>query len=850
MKNRKAKRMAPKDKNGRKKYTVLLLEPAALSAGTVGSKAANLAKLIQAGFPVPDGFVVTTYAFERFLAANNLGSDVLQETALAASFPEDVADALRDAFAKLGKTSVAVRSSGVAEDLPGASFAGQYETVLDVQDANSFLAAVKRCWASAFSKRVVAYKKEHGQTGVPSMAVLVQQLVRPDAAGVAFTANPVTGDKNETVVSAVRGFGERLVSGTTSPDEWTVKDGNAVRQRSPENAITAAQAKAVADLAKRVERFFGAPQDIEWAIENGKLFLLQSRPITTLSEHVSVPAEPPPGFWQREASHYPRPLSPMFRIVQEAFNASIKRTSADFSILSEGIEFREIGGWVYQRMVPLGGRDMPMPPAWLMPLLIRVVSQMRSRIKGAVQAIRSDKAGSYIERWYKEWKPELITNTSRLRDVGLAALPDKYLDQHIGEVVALFKHSVDIHTRLNFAVLISLADIGFACRDFLGWDAQKTFDLFSGLSEKSSEPARRLALLAQMARKRPAARKLLKQVDDDTVQRLADADRGFARAFSAYRQEFGARTLRVEIADQTLAEAPELILRLIRDQLAREYDPRADLAALEQKRAVTITEARKLLASRSVRDRERFERALKRGEQAYPVREDNQFYTVSSPLALLRYAVLELGRRLAANKQIEQRDDVFFLELEEARKALETGDDQHSLVKRRKAERDWVVTHPGPQSYGKNPGPPPSLDALPSEAGFLMKGMLWAMNLVFAAGHSGHEQTNNEALRGIAASPGTYTGPVRVIMDESEFGKLRPGDVLVCPITSPVWSVLFPSVGALVTDTGGILSHPAIIAREYRVPAVVATENATSVFHDGQIVVVDGNNGTVEVKKW
>lgn len=847
MKNRKTKRTALKSKNSQK-YIASLLDPAALNAGRVGSKAANLAKLIQAGFPVPDGFVVTTDAFERFLAANDFGPDALQETVLAASFPKDIADALRDAFANLGKASVAVRSSGVAEDLPGASFAGQYETVLDVRDADSLIAAVKRCWSSAFSRRVVAYKKKHGQAGAPVMAVIVQKLVRAGAAGVAFTADPVTGDRNEAIVSAVRGLGERLVSGKASPDEWSVKENKAIRKSSPEKAIDEKQALAIAELARRAEKYFGAPQDIEWAIENGKLFMLQSRPITTLSERVSVPAEPPPGFWQREASHYPRPLSPMFRIVQKAFNASIKRASADFSILSEGIEFREIGGWVYQRMVPLGGKDMPMPPAWLMPLLIRVVPQMRSRIKGAAETIRSDKAGACIERWYKEWKPELIADTSRLRDVNLAALSDKELDRHIGKTIALFEHSLDIHARLNFAVLISLADIGFACRDILGWDERKTFDLFSGLSEKSSEPAHRLARLTQMAGKRPAMRKLLEKIDDNTVQRLAGADKDFAKAFSLYRREFGARTLRIEISEQTLAEAPALILRLIRDQLAREYNPNADLAALEQKRAATIIEAKKLLAGRPVQDREHFERALKRGEQAYPIREDNQFYTVSSPMALLRYAVLELGRRLADNKQIEQRDDIFFSELEEARKALETGDDQRSLVKRRKAERDWVVTHPGPMSYGNKPGPPPPLDALPSEARFLMEGMLWAMNLVFAAGHAGHEQVSGEVLHGIAASPGMYTGPVRIIMNESEFDKLRPGDVLVCPITSPVWSVLFPSLGALVTDTGGILSHPAIIAREYRVPAAVATGNATKLLRDGQIVTVDGNSGTVEVK--
>ena len=832
-------------------FTITLSDQAAFDVRLVGSKAANLARLFQAGFPVPNGFVVTAIAFEQFLTDNKLDfASATEENIAASQFPEHIESALRNAFSALGDISVAVRSSGIAEDLPGASFAGQYETVLDVKSGDTLLAAVKRCWSSAFGKRVIAYKKEHGQVGAPHMAVLVQQLVRADSAGVAFTANPVTGDRNETVVSAVRGLGERLVSGQASPDEWTVKDGKAVRQRGPEEAITADQAKAVADLAKRVEALLGNPQDIEWAFMNNKLFLLQSRPITTLSKQtiIPVPVELPPGFWQREDTHYPYPLSPMSRVLLDAGNASIKLVAADFSLLTEGIEFREIGGWVYQRMVPLGGKDMPFtPPAWVMSLLIRLVPQMRSKIKGAIEVIRTDKAGSYIERWHNEWKSELTRDIAKLRNVDLADLSDEDLDRHIGDVISFFGRSLDIHTRLNFAVLIALADIGFICRDSLGWDERKIFDLFSGLSEKSSEPARRLAELARMARERAAIRNLLERLDIDAAQRLANVDKDFTRAFSSYQREYGARALSLDMADETLAEAPLLILRLIRDQLIRDYDPAANSTALEHKRTAIATEARKLLASRSAEEQEHFERAFKRGERAYPIREDNQFYTVSSPMALLRYAMLELGRRLADRKQIERRDDVFFFELEEARKALRTTDDLRSFVERRKGEREWVEKHPGPKSYGKNPGPPPSLKALPSEAKFLNEGLLWALNLVFGTSHAGHKQTSDKKFHGIAASPGRYTGLVRIIMNESEFNKIQPGDVLVCPITSPVWSVLFPSVGALVTDTGGILSHPAIIAREYRIPAVVGTTNGTTLLRDGQKVTVDGNNGSVEI---
>jgi pyruvate,water dikinase len=176
---------------------------------------------------------------------------------------------------------------------------------------------------------------------------------------------------------------------------------------------------------------------------------------------------------------------------------------------------------------------------------------------------------------------------------------------------------------------------------------------------------------------------------------------------------------------------------------------------------------------------------------------------------------------------------------------LADGADARHTVTRREGEDAWVLAHPGPASYGRDPGPPPPLRGLPDEARLANEAFLWAIERIL--GPNTRAGCRESTLTGIAASPGRYTGPVRVIRSEAEFDRLRAGDVLVCPVTSPVWSVLFPSVGALVTDHGGTLSHPAIIAREYRVPAVVATGVGTTKLHDGQIVAVDGTTGTVEV---
>ncbi len=274
----------------------------------------------------------------------------------------------------------------------------------------------------------------------------------------------------------------------------------------------------------------------------------------------------------------------------------------------------------------------------------------------------------------------------------------------------------------------------------------------------------------------------------------------------------------------------------------RDSTPPATAAALADRRNRLAADARNRLDS--AEDRARFDRALARAALAYPVREDNEYFTVSAPLALVRRAALEIGNRLADRRQLELRDDVFQLEADDARAALVDGAERHQVVTRAKGERAWVLAHPGPASYGKDPGPPPPFGSLPAEARLANEGFLWAIDRIFGPDTTGQAGSDG-TVTGIPASPGSYTGPVRVIRNEAEFGKIRAGDVLVCPVTSPVWSVLFPSIGALVTDTGGILSHPAIIAREYAVPAVVATGNGTSALRDGQLVTVDGTAGIV-----
>ncbi|MBE0428684.1 MAG: hypothetical protein IBX61_02290 [Thermoleophilia bacterium] len=835
-------------------WLLSLRHPAAVDSRLAGSKAASLARLLAAGMPVPEGYVLTTGAYVACFANNQSDSEATDPAAAHGAVPEPLASFLAAALASLGEKPLAIRSSGVAEDLAGASFAGQYDTVLDVRGRAAILEAIGRCWASSFNCHLASYM-EAKHVDVRPMAVLIQPMVEAEAAGVAFTANPVTGSRSEVLVSAVKGLGEKLVSGEAIPDEWTVRDGEAICRHAPEDAISVQEVLAVAKLARQVEEHAGSPQDIEWAIGGGKLYLLQARPITTLPDaetspaRAAIPIDIPPGFWERETSHFPQPLTPMFRsFILETENLAFRHIFDQFSLLLETLEVREIGGWMYQRLVPLGGKDRRPPPRWLWPLLIRLAPPLRKRIRDCAGTVRAGMPWKWVELWYGEWKPWLIRRTAQLRAVELTDLTDEELIRHVDVLGDFFRQSFKIHMMINGAQNVLLAKFFFTCRDLLGWDEARAVDLLSGLSDASSAPARALAGLAGQVRDNPRLHELLLNLNDRTVNRLDRADPGFAAAFGRYIREFGCRPIRYELSGPTVAETPRWVLRLLRDQLRQGYDPARDAAALAATRSRAAAEARAALAVRPDAERMRFEKMLSRARQVYPLREEHGFYDSSAPMALMRYAALEIGSRLVAGKQISRQEDVFFLEVDEAKDSLADGGDRHGLVKRRRDERAWALAHPGPASYGDEPPPPPSFAALPGEARFLHEAIMWTIDRTFAIQASSRRNARSEKVTGIAASGGAYTGPARIIMGESEFDKIQAGDVLVCPITSPVWSILFPSVSALVTDSGGILSHSAIIAREYRIPAVVATGNATELLRDGQMVRVDGGKGIVEVR--
>lgn len=549
--------------------------------------------------------------------------------------------------------------------------------------------------------------------------------------------------------------------------------------------------------------------------------------------------EPPPGSWLREPSHFPFPITPfsksLFRM--EEIGATI---SAEAGSLVDRVRFVEIGGWVYLQVVAFGARPgSPTPPEWLLPVLFRVVPSLRRRLAVAQRSLDTDWSGRQIDTWYDR-RAELAERLDTLRHLDLRALDDGELDDRVRAALALALECMEIHFRLHGAMGHSLRSFTRTCRALLGWVDERSLSMLSGTSRASTEAGRALAELARVA---AGSDEVCRLLADAPADRVLAADAGFAAAFADYVDRFCYRALTYDLSDPTLAERPELVLNLVRNQLTLAGRP-----ASEPGDGVgVIAEARQALADAPDADRDRFEQALAIALRVYPVREDNAYLTVCAPFALMRQYALDFGSRLAHARVIDEVDDVFLLHLDEARAALVDRTPRRTLVAERRARRDDVMAHPGPPQYGPDPAPIPALRRLPGPARTMTEDALWLLDLITTVPERPDPGAPTARINGMAAARGTARGPARIVNDESEFDKLQAGDVLVCECTSPAWSIVFPSLSAVVTNSGGILSHPAIVAREFGIPAVVATGDATSRLHDGQQVVVDGTAGIVRV---
>lgn len=808
-----------------------------------GGKAANLGELVHAGFPVPPGFVVTTAAYDRFVTHSGLLETIthtlheqqqtLSGAAIRAAFeaapiPPEVEQDILAAYRQLGPGPVAVRSSATAEDLPEASFAGQQDTFLNVVGAQALLDAVRRCWASLWNDRAMTYRDSQEVDPLTvKLAVVVQRMVPPEAAGVMFTANPVTGARNEIVVDANPGLGEAVVSGLVTPDHfilrrrrwiWQVAERRAGRREviiQPRSGggteqvtgAAAAQVPALPDralqrlarLGAAIQRHFGSPQDVEWAWAGGKPFILQARPITAL-------ASPPPHanrLQRMVASNFAEmlPVRPYPLDLDTWAPALGSAVEPMFGLL--GLDWRlsrmlqEEDG-VIVRYLPVLPR-----PTWKILLIPMQLVSLSLRYNPV------------------HWQSDALLAAAIVRARALEALdlPTLSWEQLLAAVRAAkeipYFAAGEIRRRYFPGAALATARLRLLLM-LLGHTRQLGV-LLSGVENKTLELNRALEELVRKVRSDP---NLVPTFSTHSPEELWSAleqqpsGRAFILDLRAFLDRYGHRETVISTALQpTWKDAPPVVLGLIKSFAA--YPPQLPTATPDWQVARDEILQHPLLQAAPLRSA--FLETLAAAQALLQIREDTHFYA-TLPMPVFRRVFLEFGTRLMRAGVLDTPEDVFHLRLAELERmgSLPPSADQAAelcaAVVRRKNERARLEGKP------------------------LFDPQLFSQSVL---------EGGDVLLRGMSGSPGVAEGPARILRDGSEFDKLIAGDVLVTPFTNPSWTPLFQRAVAVVVDSGSPISHAAIVAREYGIPAVMGTVTGTQTLHDGDWIRVDGSQGIV-----
>ena len=868
-------------------YVLSFQEIDQTQVAAVGGKGAHLGELSRIeGLRVPDGFCVTTDAFQRIMAEAPSIDDQLDQLsrlkpddreairALSAeirrtleeiAIPDDLAAAITRPLAQLGEQAAyAVRSSATAEDLPAFSFAGQQDTYLNVVGPVAILQHVSRCWASLFTERAVTYRLRSGldQRKV-HMAVVVQRMVFSQVAGILFTADPITGNRKIASVEASFGLGEALVSGMVNADVYKVRDGEIVAktiatkqlaiyaaptggtqeqaiepERQEQPALTDAQVVRLAQLGRRIEAHFGRPQDIEWCLDDDGFQIVQSRPITTLfpipaasdrENHVYVSvghgqmmtdAMKPLGIslWQLTAG---RPMyeagGRLFVDVTQGLASPASRAGL-LEVMGRG---DPLIGDALRTLLDRGDFIRPLPdegpgegpgraPAGGAPAPIEtdpaIVTELIGRSQASIAALKRDiqtKSGPALLDFILEDIQELrrILFDPQSHQVIMAGFEatwwlNERLETWLGEKNAADTLTQSVPNNVTSEMGLALLDVADVIRPHL--------EVVAFLQRIEDEGLQDEDFL-------------------DELPRLAGG-REARDAIQAWLDKYGMRCVgEIDITRPRWSERPTTLVPMILSNI-KNFEPGAAKRRFEQGRQEAWKKEHELLERlRALPDGEQKAEEVKRmidrvrtfiGYREYPK------YGMISRYFVYKLALLEEAERLVRAHVLREKEDIFFLTLQEFHDVAHTNQVDEQLIRQRK---DAFSSY---QALT-----PPRVLTSDGEG---------------VAGSYRRDDLPAGALVGLPVSAGTVEGRARVILDMAE-ADLEPGDILVTASTDPSWTPLFVTIKGLVTEVGGLMTHGAVIAREYGVAAVVGVEHATRLIRDGQRIRVHGTDGYVEI---
>ena len=884
------------------KYSLSLEQIGAADLPKVGGKGANLGEMTRAGFSVPPGFCLTTDAFRQFMNSSDAADDIYQR--LEALAMDDVAavrqagQEIRDRLSKapfppavrmdllitwkaLGsEQAYAVRSSATAEDLPGASFAGQQDTYLNVRGRQALLESVKACWISLFTDRAILYRAQNGFSHRDvSLSVVVQQMVLPQVSGIMFSADPVSGRRNVVTIDASYGLGEALVAGLVSADLYKVEKGSlkiatiqvadkhlAIRPQEEggtfqdelrgdlrtAQVLAEDQIKQLADIGQQIEAHYGAPQDIEWCIQDEQLYIVQSRPITSLYPLPQPQMEDEALHVYISFSHaqvMTDPISPM--------GVSVWQVLFPFGKPGRAFEYNpyatSAGGRIYLDMSHLlrnhvGRRVLPKMLSIADPLMAQALQQMSERADFQSDKPRDRASTGGIRRWVL---PLLLGAQRRLwfgRPEGSTGALTALTDTYIKQVIAKLSRQEPGEARLKSARQMLgtvFKEAAWKMPPYLAAGAMAQI-LLGRLLKDRADPQDLTALgrgllgnvttdmdlavgdLADVARRHPEVANLLRtRPPDEALQKLADRPGGdaFQAALDDFLGRYGTRgPSEIDISRPRWRDKPDSLLQMVTGNLQhgqigahREHHQRLVAEGEAAGERLVIASRYGLLGRLRAALVRRLVRVMR---NLMPVREHPKFLLVQA-LYLVRLAVLEGATILRQAKRIDQTDDVWFLALDELIEALEDPEvDLRPRIRQRRSDMDRFRSLNPPR-------------------------VMTNQGEIITVRHSDEDMPAG-ALPGNAVSAGVVEGRAKVVLDPTT-DLLEPGEILVAPFTDPGWTPLFINAAGLVMEVGGLMTHGSVVAREYGIPAVVGVLEATQHIKTGQRIRVQGDLGYVEV---
>lgn len=852
----------------------------------VGGKGVHLGELSKMhGIQVPEGFCVTTVGYQKAIEQNEtyhallnrlavlnaedrdqIGeiSRKIRQTLMEVEIPSDVVKAVSHYLSRFGREyAYAVRSSATAEDLPHASFAGQQDTYLNIIGVDAILQHIRKCWASLFTDRAVIYRIQNGfDHRKVYISVIIQRMVFPQASGILFTADPITSNRKLLSIDASFGLGEALVSGLVSPDGYKVKEeeivekriaakklaiygrkegGTETRQIDPDQqktqTLTDQQILQLARIGRQIEAYFGQPQDIEWCLADDSFYIVQSRPITTLfpipeandqENHVYV-----------SVGHQQMMTDPM------------KPLGLSFWLLTTKAPMRKAGGRLFVDVTPMlaspASREMvidalgksdPLIKDALMTIIgrgdfIKLLPNDKKEQRAGKSKEAIPPAGSQAQI---ENDPAIVSDLIQRSQTSIEALKQNIQTKSGSDLFYFIQEDIRQLTKMlsdpqSLGVIMAAQDasswINEKMNEWLGEKNAADTLAQSVPNNITSEMGLALLDVADVIRPYPEVIEYLQHVKDEHfLDELVEFEGGkeVRDAIIAFLDKYGMRCAgEIDITRTRWSEKPITLVPMILGNI-KNFEPNESLRKFEQGRRVALKKEHEILDRlKQLPDGEQKAEETKRmiglirnfsGYREYPK------YAMVNRYFVYKQALLKEAEQLVQAGVIHEKEDIYYLTFEELHEVVRTNKLDYRIISNRKEEY---------KLYEKLT--PPRVITSDGE---------------IIAGKYKREKLPAGAIAGLPVSSGVIEGRARVILN-MEDADLEDGDILVTSFTDPSWTPLFVSIKGLVTEVGGLMTHGAVIAREYGLPAVVGVENAAKIIKDGQRIRVNGTEGYIEI---